>query len=161
MVGGQSYLSGSARMSFKIKDDYYYKWATIEIEENFALPNLQGKCLELYDDNFQGECKIQSPVWIDPADNDLTKYAPVRVFDIDFDGDDEIIIGTIDGNRWWHEYQIYELENTEKTLKAVPTISFRGDAVIDYDKKTLTSLLSSSACGLVATTYNHGEGFLR
>ena len=160
MVGGQSYLSGSARMNFKIKDDYNYKWATIEISENFALPPLQGKCTELYDDNFQGECKIQSPVWIDPADNDLTKYAPVRVFDIDFDGDDEIIIGTIDGNRWWHEYQIYELENTEKTLKAVPTISFRGDAVIDKDNKTLTSLLSSSACGLITTTYkSDGEGF--
>jgi hypothetical protein len=160
MVGGQSYLSGSARMNFKIKDDYYYKWATIEISENFALPPLKGKCTELYDDNFQGECKIQSPVWIDPADNDLTKYAPVRVFDIDFDGDDEIIIGTIDGNRWWHEYQIYELENTDETLKAVPTISFRGDAVIDNDKKTLTSLLSSSACGLITTTYkSDGEGF--
>ena len=158
--GGLNYLSGSAKMHFKIKDDYDYKYATIEISENFALPPLQGKCVELYDDNFQGECKIQSPVWIDPADKDLTKYAPVRVFDIDFDGDDEIIIGTIDGNRWWHEYQIYELENTEKTLKAVPTISFRGDAVIDNDKKTLTSLLSSSACGLITTTYkSDGKGF--
>ena len=31
---------------------------------------------------------------------------------------------------------------------------------IDNDKKTLTSLLSSSACGLVTTTYkSDGEGF--
>lgn len=160
IVGGQGYLSGSARMSFKIKDDYYYKWATIEVSENFALPPLQGKCVELYDDNSQGECKIQSPVWIDPADNDLTKYAPVRVFDIDFDGDDEIIIGTIDGNRGWHEYQIYELENTEKTLKAVPTISFRGDAEINKELKTLTTRNDSNVCTSSVITYqSDGKGF--
>ena len=158
--GGLNYLSGSAKMHFKIKDDYDYKYATIEISENFALPPLQGKCVELYDDNFQGECKIQSPVWIDPADNDLTKYAPIRVFDIDFDGDDEIIIGTIDGNRWWHEYQIYELENTEKTLKAVPTISFRGDAEINKEFKTLTTRIDSNVCTSTVITYqSDGTGF--
>ena len=158
--GGLNYLSGSAKMHFKIKDDYDYKYATIEVSENFALPPLQGKCVELYDDNFQGECKIQSPVWIDPADNDLTKYAPVRVFDIDFDGDDEIIIGTIDGNRWWHEYQIYELENTEKTLKAVPTISFRGDAEINKEFKTLTTRIDSNVCTSTVITYqSDGTGF--
>jgi len=160
MVGGQSYLSGSARMSFKIKDDYYYKWATIEIEENFAISNLQEKCAELYNDNFQGECKIQSPIWVKPVDNDLTKYAPARVFDIDFDGNDEIIIGTIDGNRGWHEYQIYELENTEKALKAVPTISFRGDAEINKELKTLTARNDSNVCASTVTTYqSDGTGF--
>ena len=160
MVGGQSYLSGSARMSFKIKDDYYYKWATIKIEENFAISNLKEKCAELYNDNFQGECKIQSPIWVKPVDNDLTKYAPARVFDIDFDGNDEIIIGTIDGNRGWHEYQIYELENTEKTLKAVPTISFRGDAEINKELKTLTTRNDSNACSSTVTTYqSDGTGF--
>ena len=160
MVGGQSYLSGSARMSFKIKDDYYYKWATIEIEENFAISNLQEKCAELYNDNFQGECKIQSPIWVKPVDNDLIKYAPARVFDIDFDGNDEIIIGTIDGNRGWHEYQIYELENTEKTLKAVPTISFRGDAEINKELKTLTTRNDSNVCTSTVTTYqSDGTGF--
>ena len=160
MVGGQSYLSGSARMSFKIKDDYYYKWATIKIEENFAISNLKEKCAELYNDNFQGECKIQSPIWVKPVDNDLTKYAPARVFDIDFDGNDEIIIGTIDGNRGWHEYQIYELENTEKTLKAVPTISFRGDAEINKELKTLTTRNDSNVCTWTVTTYqSDGTGF--
>jgi len=158
--GGLGYLSGSVKMNFKRKDDYDYKFATIEVEKNFALPPLQGKCIELYDDDFKGECKIQNPVWLEPPNNDLSTHAPVRVLDIDFDGEDEIIIGTIDGNRFWHEYKIYELEETEKTIKAVPTISFRGDAIIDKDKKTLTSFLSSSSCGLITTTYkSDGEGF--
>ena len=160
MVGGRGYLSGSARMSFKIKDDYYYKWATIEIEEKFAISNLQEKCSELYNNGLQGECKIQSPIWVKPVDNDLTKYAPVRVFDIDFDDNDEIIIGTIDGNRGWHEYQIYELENTEKTLKAVPTISFRGDAEINKELKTLTTRNDSNVCTSTVITYqSDGKGF--
>ena len=158
--GPFGYLSGSVKMTFKLKDDYDWKYATIEIAENFALPPLKGKCKELYDDDYEGDCRIATPIWLDAPGKDLLTYEPVRIFDIDFDGDDEIIIGTIGGNRLAHEYQIFELEFEKDTVQAIPTISFRGDAVIDNDKKTLTSLLSSSACGLVTTTYkSDGEGF--
>ena len=158
--GPFGYLSGSAIMTFKLKDDYDWKYATIEIEENFALPPLKGKCKELYDDDYMGDCRIETPIWLDAPGNDLLTYEPVRIFDIDFDGDDEIIIGTIGGNRLAHEYQIFELEFGEDAIQTIPTISFRGDAVIDNDKKTLTNLLSSSACGLITTTYkSNGEGF--
>ena len=158
--GPFGYLSGSVKMTFKLKDDYNWKYATIEIAENFALPPLKGKCKELYDDDYEGDCRIATPVWLDAPGKDLLTYEPVRIFDIDFDGDDEIIIGTIGGNRLAHEYQIFELEFEKDTVQAIPTISFRGDATIDKDNKTLTSLLSSSACGLVTTTYkSDGEGF--
>ena len=147
-------------MTFKLKDDYDWKYATIEIAENFALPPLKGKCKELYDDDYEGDCRIATPIWLDAPGKDLLTYEPVRIFDIDFDGDDEIIIGTIGGNRLAHEYQIFELEFEKDTVQAIPTISFRGDATIDKDNKTLTSLLSSSACGLITTTYkSDGEGF--
>ena len=105
-------------------------------------------------------CYINKYIELDHPDDDLTKYEPFRFFDIDFDGENEVIIGSIGGNRGHHEYQIYELEDANKTLKVIPTISFRGDAIIDKDNKTLTSLLSSSACGLVTTTYkSDGEGY--
>ena len=45
--GPFGYLSGSVKMTFKLKDDYNWKYATIEIAENFALPPLKGKCTEL------------------------------------------------------------------------------------------------------------------
>jgi len=158
--GPFGYLSGSVKMTFKLKDDYDWKYATIEIAENFALPPLKGRCKELYNDDYEGDCRIETPIWLDAPGNDLLTYEPVRIFDIDFDGDDEIIIGTIGGNRLAHEYQIFELEFGEDAIQTIPTISFRGDAVIDNDKKTLTSLLSSSACGLITTTYkSNGEGF--
>ena len=119
------YLSGSVKMTFKLKDDYNWKYATIEIAENFALPPLKGKCTELYDDNYAGGCRIETPVWLDEPVKDLLTYEPIRIFDIDFDSDDEIIIGTIGGNRMAHEYKIFELEFGEDTVKAIPTISFR------------------------------------
>ena len=132
----------------------------IQIDKDFALPPLQYKCLEWYSDQSKDTCFINSPIKLNKPDPDLSKYEPIRIFDIDFDGDDEIIIGTIGGNRLAHEYQIFELEFGEDTVQAIPTISFRGDAVIDNDKKTLTSLLSSSACGLITSTYkSDGEGF--
>ncbi len=158
--GPFGYLSGSVIMTFKLKDDYDWKHATIEIEENFALPPLKGKCKELYDDDYKGDCRIETPIWLDVPGNDLLTYEPVRIFDIDFDGDDEIIIGVIGGNRLAHEYQIFELEFGEDDVQVIPTISFRGDAIINKDNKTLTSFLSSSACGLITTTYkSDGDGF--
>ena len=158
--GPFGYLSGSAIMTFKLKDDYDWKYATIEIEENFALPPLKGKCKELYDDDYMGDCRIETPIWLDAPGNDLLTYEPVRIFDIDFDGDDEIVIGTIGGNRLAHEYQIFELEFEEDSVQAIPTISFRGDAEINKELKTLTTRNDSDVCTSSVTTYqSDGTGF--
>ena len=158
--GPFGYLSGSVKMTFKLKDDYDWKYATIEIAENFALPPLKGKCKELYDDDYEGDCRIETPIWLDAPSNDLLTYEPVRIFDIDFDGDDEIIIGTIGGNRLAHEYQIFELDYGEDTVRAIPTISFRGDAEINKELKTLTTRNDSNVCTSTVTTYqSDGTGF--
>ena len=158
--GPFGYLSGSVKMTFKLKDDYDWKYATIEIAENFALPPLKGKCKELYDDDYEGDCRIETPIWLDAPGNDLLTYEPVRIFDIDFDGDDEIVIGTIGGNRLAHEYQIFELEFEEDSVQAIPTISFRGDAEINKELKTLTNRNDSDVCTSSVTTYqSDGTGF--
>jgi len=158
--GPFGYLSGSVEMTFKLKDDYDWKYATIEIAENFALPPLKGRCKELYDDDYEGDCKIETPIWLDVPGNDLLTYEPVRIFDIDFDGDDEIVIGTIGGNRLAHEYQIFELDYGEDAVQAIPTISFRGDAEIDKELKTLTTRNDSNVCTSTVTTYqSDGTGF--
>ena len=158
--GPFGYLSGSVKMTFKLKDDYDWKYATIEIAENFALPPLKGRCKELYDDDYEGDCRIETPVWLDAPGNDLLTYEPVRIFDIDFDGDDEIVIGTIGGNRLAHEYQIFELEFEEDSVQAIPTISFRGDAEINKELKTLTTRNDSDVCTSSVTTYqSDGTGF--
>ena len=158
--GPFGYLSGSVKMTFKLKDDYDWKYATIEIAENFALPPLKGRCKELYDDDYEGDCRIETPIWLDAPGNDLLTYEPVRIFDIDFDGDDEIIIGTIGGNRLAHEYQIFELEFEEDSVQAIPTISFRGDAEINKELKTLTTRNDSDVCTSSVTTYqSDGTGF--
>jgi hypothetical protein len=158
--GPFGYLSGSVMMTFKLKDDHDWKHATIEIEENFALPPLKGKCKELYDDDYEGGCRIETPIWLDAPGNDLLTYEPVRIFDIDFDGDDEIIIGTIGGNRLAHEYQIFELEFEEDSVQAIPTISFRGDAKVNKELKTLTTRNDSDVCTSSVTTYqSDGKGF--
>ena len=158
--GPFGYLSGSVKMTFKLKDDYDWKYATIEIAENFALPPLKGRCKELYDDDYEGDCRIETPIWLDAPGNDLLTYEPVRIFDIDFDGDDEIVIGTIGGNRLAHEYQIFELEFEEDSVQAIPTISFRGDAEINKELKTLTTRNDSDVCTSSVTTYqSDGTGF--
>ena len=151
------HISGKAKIDFWSSD-----WGgfQIRVDEKFALPPLQYKCHEWYGDESKDKCRIQVPVIFYGSDPDLLNYAPIRVFDIDFDGEDEIIIGTIGGNRGWYMYQIYEIEETENTRTAIPTISFRADAVIDKTSQTLTSNLSSSACGLIKTTYkSNGSGF--
>ncbi len=158
--GPFGYLSGSVKMTFKLKDDYDWKYATIEIAENFALPPLKERCKELYDDDYEGDCRIETPIWLDAPGNDLLTYEPVRIFDIDFDGDDEIVIGTIGGNRLAHEYQIFELEFEEDSVQAIPTISFRGDAEINKELKTLTTRNDSDVCTSSVTTYqSDGTGF--
>jgi len=158
--GPFGYLSGSVKMTFKLKDDYDWKYATIEIAENFALPPLKGRCKELYNDDYEGDCRIETPIWLDAPGNDLLTYEPVRIFDIDFDGDDEIVIGTIGGNRLAHEYQIFELEFEEDSVQAIPTISFRGDAEINKELKTLTTRNDSDVCTSSVTTYqSDGTGF--
>tara|TARA_B100000575_G_scaffold290355_1_gene293902 strand:+ start:122 stop:1261 length:1140 start_codon:yes stop_codon:yes gene_type:complete len=158
--GPFGYLSGSVKMTFKLKDDYDWKYATIEIAKNFALPPLKGRCKELYDDDYEGDCRIETPIWLDAPGNDLLTYEPVRIFDIDFDGDDEIVIGTIGGNRLAHEYQIFELEFEEDSVQAIPTISFRGDAEINKEFKTLTTRNDSDVCTSSVTTYqSDGTGF--
>ena len=158
--GPFGYLSGSVKMTFKLKDDYDWKYATIEIAKNFALPPLKGRCKELYDDDYEGDCRIETPIWLDAPGNDLLTYEPVRIFDIDFDGDDEIVIGTIGGNRLAHEYQIFELEFEEDSVQAIPTISFRGDAEINKELKTLTTRNDSDVCTSSVTTYqSDGTGF--
>tara|TARA_B100001121_G_scaffold298247_1_gene305580 strand:- start:111 stop:1250 length:1140 start_codon:yes stop_codon:yes gene_type:complete len=158
--GPFGYLSGSVKMTFKLKDDYDWKYATIEIAENFALPPLKGRCKELYNDDYEGDCRIETPIWLDAPGNDLLTYEPVRIFDIDFDGDDEIVIGTIGGNRLAHEYQIFELEFEEDSVQAIPTISFRGDAEINKELKTLMTRNDSNVCTSTVTTYqSDGTGF--
>ena len=152
-----NYMSGQASIVFMTKSKGRFE---IKTSKSFTLPPLQGQCIDYFQNPKKDTCYINKYIKLDPPDDDLKKYEPFRFFDIDFDGENEVIIGSIGGNRGHHEYQIYELEDADKTLKAIPTISFRGDAIIDNDNKTLTSLLSSSACGLVTTTYkSDGEGF--
>ena len=132
----------------------------IQIDKDFALPPLQYKCLEWYSDQSKDTCRINFPIKLNKPDPDLSKYEPIRIFDIDFDGDDEIIIGTFGGNRGYQKYQIYELEKIDNVYEAIPTISFQGNAEIDIEQKTLTSRVSSDVCTSTVITYqSDGTGF--
>tara|TARA_B100000212_G_scaffold331813_1_gene299415 strand:+ start:379 stop:1098 length:720 start_codon:yes stop_codon:yes gene_type:complete len=157
MVGDYlNHISGKALLSFfSTKLDIFH---TIEVKESFALPSLQHNCLEWFSDNTKNTCKIKTPVIMEKPNPDFLIYEPLRILDIDFDGDKEIIIGTIGGDRGNHTYQIYEIGGLNKELK--PTISFRGDAVFDKNKKTLTTQVSGNVC--TNTTYIYqadGKGF--
>jgi len=157
MVGDYlNHISGKALLSFfSTKLDIFH---TIEVKESFALPSLQYNCLEWFSDNTKNTCKIKTPVIMEKPNPDFLIYEPLRILDIDFDGDKEIIIGTIGGDRGNHTYQIYEIGGLNKELK--PTISFRGDAVFDKNKKTLTTQVSGNVC--TNTTYIYqadGKGF--
>jgi len=132
----------------------------IQIDKDFALPPLQYKCLEWYSDESIDTCRINSPIKLNKPDPDLSKYEPIRIFDIDFDGEDEIVIGTFGGNRGFQKYQIYELEKIDNVYEAIPTISFQGNAEIDTEQKTITSRVSSDVCSSTVTTYqSDGTGF--
>ena len=132
----------------------------IQIDKDFALPPLQYKCLEWYSDESKDTCRINFPIKLNKPDPDLSKYEPIRIFDIDFDGDDEIIIGTFDGNRGYQKYQIYEIGKIDNVYEATPTISFQGNAEIDKEQKTLTSRVSSDICTSTVITYqSDGTGF--
>ena len=157
MVGDYlNHISGKALLSlFSTKLDIFH---TIEVKEKFALPSLQYKCLEWFSDNTNNTCKIKTPVIMKKPDPDFLIYEPLRIFDIDFDGEIEIIIGTIGGDRGNHTYQIYEIGGLNRELK--PTISFRGDAVFDKNKKTLTTQISGNVCTNSTYIYQaDGEGF--
>ena len=157
MVGDYlNHISGKALLSFSsTKLNIFH---TIEVKESFALPSLQYKCLEWLSDNTKNTCKIKTPVIMKKPNPDFLIYEPLRVFDIDFDGEIEIIIGTIGGNRGNHTYQIYEIGGLNKELK--PTISFRGDAVFDKNKKTLTTQVSGNVCTNSTYIYQaDGKGF--
>ena len=59
-----------------------------------------------------------------------------------------------------HEYQIFELEFGEDAVQAIPTISFRGDAEINKELKTLMTRNDSNVCTSTVTTYqSDGTGF--
>lgn len=157
MVGDYlNHISGKALLSFSsTKLNIFH---TIEVKESFALPSLQYKCLEWLSDNTKNTCKIKTPVIMKKPNPDFLIYEPLRVFDIDFDGEIEIIIGTIGGDRGNHTYQIYEIGGFNKELK--PTISFRGDAVFDKNKKTLTTQVSGNVCTNSTYIYQaDGKGF--
>ena len=160
MIGGvTNHVYGEGSLSFQ--DKKTGKIFYISIDERFALYSLQGKCVEYFQDESKNKCKIDLPLKIKDPEEGLANYAPVRIFDIDFDGEEEIIIGRVAGERFVHEYQIYEIRQGDKGIEAVPSISFRGNAEIDREKRTLVNRhKSGGVCILTIDTYvSNGKGF--
>ena len=160
MIGGvTNHIYGESFLSFEEKETG--KTFNITVDERFALYSLQGKCTEYFDDESLNKCKIDLPLKIKDPDDDLYNYAPIRIFDIDFDGDEEIIIGQVAGERFVHEYQIYEIRQGDKSIEAIPSISFRGNAEIDREKRILVNRhKSGGVCILTIDTYaSNGKDF--
>ena len=107
--------------------------------------------------NIDGPLNHLSNKWLFNEHNNVTEV----IFDIDFDGEEEIIIGRVAGERFVHEYQIYEIRQGDKGIEAVPSISFRGNAEIDREKRTLVNRhKSGGVCILTIDTYvSNGKGF--
>ena len=149
-----NHISGSA--SLVIMSDNFPR-LEINIEKGFALPPLKGKCLEYFKDESKNDCQIPRSIKLKKQNFDLLEYAPLRIFDIDFDGINEVIIGTLGGNRGYFDYQIYDLDDNNNWI---PTISFRSDAKINKDLKTLTDRNDSDVCTSSVTTYqSDGKAF--
>ncbi len=129
----------------------------INVDKGFALPSLKGKCLEYFKDESKNDCQIPRSVKLEKQNFDFLEYAPLRIFDIDFDGINEVIIGTLGGNRGYFNYQIFDLHDDNNV---VPTISFRSDAKINKELKTLTTRNDSNVCTSTVITYqSDGTGF--
>ena len=149
-----NHMSGSASMVIMSGN---FPRLKINIEKGFALPPLKGKCLDYFIDESKNDCQIPRSIKLKKQNFDLSEYAPLRIFDIDFDGINEVIIGTLGGNRGYFNYQIFDLDDDNNV---VPTISFRSDAKINKELKTLTTRNDSNVCTSKVITYqSDGTGF--
>ena len=149
-----NHMSGSASMVIMSGN---FPRLEINVDKGFALPSLKGKCLEYFKDKSKNDCQIPRSVKLEKQNFDFLEYAPLRIFDIDFDGINEVIIGTLGGNRGYFNYQIFDLHDDNNM---VPTISFRSDAKINKELKTLTTRNDSNVCTSTVITYqSDGTGF--
>lgn len=151
-----NHISGS--VDLRISSKTHNQRGKINIEKGFALPSLKGKCTDYFEDQSKDECVLPRFINLEKQNFDFLEYAPIRIFDIDFDGINEVIIGTLGGNRGAFKYQIYEF--TDNGDDMLPSISFRSDAEINKDLKTLTTRNDSNVCTSSVITYrSDGIGF--
>ena len=75
----------------------------------------------------------------------LTDEAPVSIFDIDFDGENEILIlRKFEGGRWSDQVLVFEFDGTQSS--SVPDYLDNHDTSINITKKLISTRVTGSCC---------------
>ena len=153
----QEQFTGSATLTLTRLSDN----KTIHIRESFGL-RLDDVCSEAE----YPLCTLKDEIIINleevsklPSEFDENE-TDIKVFDYDFDNQDELLIRNPCGTRGGNDYTVYELNNEADDFSISGGLLLNAGTEIDIENQTMTTGGSSGACSSQYVTYKStGKGY--
>ena len=159
--GWEGYESGARLFFHSRQTDKEYIWTNMDYKEEAYKPyfmsiNVVNIICDKHFNGFKnGDAYIfryDTTTYEYSDNNSLLPYAEYQFYDADFDGEDELILGSyVGGPHGSPGFEIYDFTDSELVLKKVTNkddhFSFDTSTIFDLENKTITNILYCGACG--------------
>lgn len=152
--GWEGHESGVRMFFHSRQTDIEYIWTNMNYKPYFMSINVANIICDKHFNGFKnGDAYIfrYDTTTCEYSYNSLLPYAEYQFYDADFDGEDELILGSyVGGPHGSPSFEIYDITDSELVLKKVTNedehFSFDTSTKFDLENKTITNTLYCGAC---------------